>query len=1035
MEETGILFHAAEELVTYLRAAPSEGSARGGCRLDFVRQEEGSLWILTGQCEAGDPPAELSPGKSVRFQRSQKDGVLLMDGETFPIQATRQAETLHGLLELVPAPLPENPAELIFAAPPGESALRRIATDSLELGNDRIQFAHFEGLALLRVQEPSFFLIQRCLEEGRVQVLVPTEVGGLYLPAGWDHPLACCWIESGSSDELVLFDAQGSWRVGDVPTWEDGYRLVDLDWSGSGEERLLARSDAPFRIALSVCLAPSTAETEPELWMMNSKEVNDLERLLLLLPEEEQRAFELAVVEGDKEDTAFVLRRSQTQRFKTSDTFSGRGFLPFQGLPNLLVPAGSTLLPSLRRDLYVSLFDLTADRLTLIEPVAEEGAFRLVRIPKRCFEPLSGYVDYLLEAASEQVAARIESTVFDLGPYLTAPARPDLFPEKSRSKKKPRSLPEGAESSETLGKGAGDEARSARWAMSPEASGSSEDGSAVEEGELRKAERKGEQAILAQGQSYHLWQQLAETKAQLGKDAEAFLCEIEARWLAGPAEREAGRERVMDAALRVLADGADSEPHKIAELFCLLDAGSSASSPEERDQWAADAAASIQEMDSRLRSKDRWLLWAQVLRVSGDLRTETRIRGDICDRIAERGLGLEEVPSFLRHRLFLDSRAGRAQESVPQGEDVLPALANLNLFRSALPRISSGRFRVTLTAALCGAYLRTGDEGQAADLLATGSRTGDACADAWAALLHADAFRETQPDRSEALAKTAQDLCQSLDHGSVAALTDMRQLLGRRADIEDLAGLLAEDNWERSYPRGGDHETGPLRILEQELEEARQGGNPRVIADILQRMMCLGGEELDDHVKLPQFVRTLAEGIEVYRWGDAGAGLVASFEAFCDRAPNSVTARSAFYEAVLHARLAHGLTSFDLLESATRHLTKALSHLEATATDGDFVDAAAPVFGVLEQLPVERRADGINKLLELILKRFGGGTNPFTNTAYLFSVHLAPLLRQGVEAAMGKDRLALLQFRKYRLQDEFLVLRRIQTESFAEPNA
>ena len=60
--------------------------------------------------------------------------------------------------------------------------------------------------------------------------------------------------------------------------------------------------------------------------------------------------------------------------------------------------------------------------------------------------------------------------------------------------------------------------------------------------------------------------------------------------------------------------------------------------------------------------------------------------------------------------------------------------------------------------------------------------------------------------------------------------------------------------------------------------------------------------------------------------------------------------------------------------------------------------------------------------------------SPYITNPRFFAV-LVKSLNQLAEAAASKDRLSLEQFRHYQLQDEFLILQRIQRESFCEPES
>jgi len=62
---------------------------------------------------------------------------------------------------------------------------------------------------------------------------------------------------------------------------------------------------------------------------------------------------------------------------------------------------------------------------------------------------------------------------------------------------------------------------------------------------------------------------------------------------------------------------------------------------------------------------------------------------------------------------------------------------------------------------------------------------------------------------------------------------------------------------------------------------------------------------------------------------------------------------------------------------------------------------------------------------------FDQTSSPYLVNERLFAV-VDKLLDQMAEAASSKDKLSLQQFRSYQLQDEFLILQRVQSERFCD---
>ncbi|MEM7386283.1 MAG: hypothetical protein AAF514_15180, partial [Verrucomicrobiota bacterium] len=79
-----------------------------------------------------------------------------------------------------------------------QNCVATLVRDSLHLENDRIQYAGLdskEGKAmLLRIEQPSHFLVQRCLEDYAESIsLFYRETDDVFVSWGLEHPLAGWW--------------------------------------------------------------------------------------------------------------------------------------------------------------------------------------------------------------------------------------------------------------------------------------------------------------------------------------------------------------------------------------------------------------------------------------------------------------------------------------------------------------------------------------------------------------------------------------------------------------------------------------------------------------------------------------------------------------------------------------------------------------------------------------------------------------------------------------------------------------------------
>src|SRR5439155_8781676 len=96
---------------------------------------------------------------------------------------------------------------------------------------------------------------------------------------------------------------------------------------------------------------------------------------------------------------------------------SALGFKPFWKLPNLFLPAGRRLHPTLRRDAVRKLLADDPDQVVWLYPDGA-GGFTPESVPDAAFLPLEEWVNYVIEAEQEPLAAWIEATRFDFDQFV-----------------------------------------------------------------------------------------------------------------------------------------------------------------------------------------------------------------------------------------------------------------------------------------------------------------------------------------------------------------------------------------------------------------------------------------------------------------------------------------------------------------------------------------------------------------------------------------------------------------------------------------
>src|SRR5262249_21084237 len=113
------------------------------------------------------------------------------------------------------------------------------------------------------------------------------------------------------------------------------------------------------------------------------------------------------------------------------------GFKPFWKLPNLFLPVGRRLHPTLRRDAVRKLLADDPDQVVWLYPDA--GSFTPANVPDSSFRSLEDCVDYVINTEQQPLAAWIEATRFDFDHFVCKDGagpkpRPDKGDKEPRDK-------------------------------------------------------------------------------------------------------------------------------------------------------------------------------------------------------------------------------------------------------------------------------------------------------------------------------------------------------------------------------------------------------------------------------------------------------------------------------------------------------------------------------------------------------------------------------------------------------------------------
>jgi len=304
---------------------------------------------------------------------------------------------------------------VLFALQSG-TGLLEVAGELLRLGCDRQELGLGAGGALLKVEDPPWYVVSRALDHlDGLTAFAPSPAGQdlVWTELGFSHPLDARLEQH--PDQLLLVTGTGRWRQLPVPAWRDLDEL--LVPVGLPTRSPQAVEGAPPRLEVQLSLHRSS-RAEPASLFVVPRGLQAVEALVRSTPEA-QLDHLLFLVTG----TTVVLRARPGREANTGG-LPGERHARLLDLPNLYAPEGTTVEPPLRRDRLRSWLAPDPDQVTWLEPTP--GGFARRSVPEAAFRPLGEWVDYVVDGAAEVLEAWARSARFDLQPFAVGeePAAP-----------------------------------------------------------------------------------------------------------------------------------------------------------------------------------------------------------------------------------------------------------------------------------------------------------------------------------------------------------------------------------------------------------------------------------------------------------------------------------------------------------------------------------------------------------------------------------------------------------------------------------
>ncbi len=571
-----------------------------------------------------------------------------------------------------------------------------LVAEMLRLGNDKQSFRWFEGArVLLRVLGPPYYTLLRALDKtasgtkGSVRAYLE-RAPRVWVEIGSTHPFAK-QIRT-PEDQLLLLRSPRQWLFLEDAPFQDVYDILQFElpklpvgWN---------ETTAPQKMTVPLKLSAGNAADVPELWVLRDDALtpggtgilpvhlnstgkmpvppNSIAQLDSFVRDADDRLLQrltFAVASDAKGNRVVVLRTRPSKLAPPALPLENAlGFKPFWKLPNLFLPAGKRLHPTLRRDAVRRLLADDPDQVVWLQPDGT-GGFIPESVPDAAFRSLEDWVDYLIETNQEPLAAWIEATRFDFDQFLcTDPGGPKPKPpvpeEEILSKEEQATVAKPVVAKPTRGKPS---ASVVNAELAPLAEALPVSAWRLQREGL-EAKFLGIVGPLDAPARQALWPKLATANAGEGSRAEAAICWLNALWIADDATRGIAIDSWAQAEFpnveaslnaKELDRRLAARKPSVEELRMLV-AGFLWLS-QKPPSWLKERLPTIQKFfethESSMPVRAVWLVAVQQAKLANsDVLGLAHVRDRLLLRLLEEGLRAErDLPLFLRYAGLKDS--------------------------------------------------------------------------------------------------------------------------------------------------------------------------------------------------------------------------------------------------------------------------------------------------------------------------------------------------------------------------------------------
>ncbi|HEY1191238.1 MAG TPA: hypothetical protein VGE74_26630 [Gemmata sp.] len=594
------------------------------------------------------------------------------------------------------APTISNQQPVLFELESAED-LPALVTEMLRLGNDRQGFRWFTvpdeadtKRVLLRVIGPPYYTLLRALDKGSSGTAGTVRAYLERAPRVWveiGHTLPLAAQLRVADKQLLIIRAPRQWVYLDEAPFQDVYDNMQFKLPAAPVGWTEAK--APKKMSVPLRLTGGNASETAELWVLRE---NAVEQLDTLVRDSDDRLLQrlMFAVATDAAGARTVILRVRPSKLTPPVLAldNALAFRPYWKLPNLFLPIGTRLHPTLRRDAVRKLLADDADQVVWLYPnevkdgaPAKAGGFTPEFVPDAAFRSLEDWVDYVIEDEQKPLSAWIEATRFDFDTFVCKEAGGSK-PKPDKGDKDPKEKDDDAKAPKPGGPAGKAPAKGKPGATKPTATAEFlppvEDVRKPNEWEVRAKELEQEflalEGALDTPERVAMWPELATAYTGSGKhQMDAAICWLDALWDADPLPADwlahwvrcelpgAGSTITapeFDKLLHHTGSGLEDSRRVVAAFLWLA-----AQQPVPR--WLTDRLPALQTYlethDSSLPVRAVWLAGFRLAQLSGaDVLGLARVRDRLLKRLLEQGLQPErDLPYFLRVAGVKDSERMR----------------------------------------------------------------------------------------------------------------------------------------------------------------------------------------------------------------------------------------------------------------------------------------------------------------------------------------------------------------------------------------